>query len=41
MTHRINIALISVAALIALTLPARADLPQTINESLIIELYSK
>ena len=23
------------------TLPARADLPSTINESLIIELYSK
>ena len=37
MTHRINITLISVAALIALTLPARADLQICSRMSYVVE----
>src|SRR3954468_18264645 len=37
MTHRINIALSSVAALIALTLPARADLQICSRMSYVVE----
>src|SRR6267154_4901703 len=37
MTHRINIALISVAALIAVTLPARADLQICSRMSYVVE----